>query len=130
MRERVRKVFTQPSRTKQAFKQECDINQVMKKFKKVNGYDYLSRHADVVYGNFGDFSDVPTLLEARERIIRAEEAFGALPSQLRKRFSNDPAQFLDFVHDPKNEEEMRALGLLNPKSENSMPLETKSEVVE
>ena len=29
------KYFTEPSRTKQAFKQECDINHIMKKLKKL-----------------------------------------------------------------------------------------------
>ena len=35
IRNRVQKYFTEPSRTKQAFKQECDINHIMKKFKKL-----------------------------------------------------------------------------------------------
>jgi len=35
----------------------------------------------------------------------------ALPSDVRKRFSNDPAELIDFLADKKNDEEAIKLGL-------------------
>lgn len=37
--------------------------------------------------------------------------FDTLPSKLRLRFGNDPAEFLSFVEDPANDQEMIDLGL-------------------
>ena len=42
--------------------------------------------------------------------------FDNLPSDVRNRFNNNPAQLLDFVADPENKEEAIELGLL-PKPE-------------
>lgn len=112
-RVRVQKEFTEPSRTKQSFKDECDINHIMKKFKKVMGVDYLEKFNGYVSGQFGDFSDVADYRSAIEQVRRAESVFMALPAIVRKRFENDPAQFLDFCHDPKNLDEMISMGLAN-----------------
>jgi hypothetical protein len=40
--------------------------------------------------------------------------FEDLPSSIRSRFENQPSQFLDFVHDENNLQEMQQMGLLNP----------------
>lgn len=111
MSKRVQVFFTEPSRTKQEFKNECDINIIMKRFKKVAGADFLSRYAGVVSGQFGDFSTVSDYRSAIEQVERARNVFMALPAKVRSRFENDPAQFLDFVENPANAAEMVSLGL-------------------
>ena len=45
------------------------------------------------------------------QIIAAQEAFNSLPSDIRKKFDNDPAEFLEFVSDEKNNDEMIQMGL-------------------
>lgn len=109
--ERRDKFFTKPSRTQQSFKDECDVNKIMKKFKKVMGSDYLSRYNGIVGGQFGDFSSVTDYRTAIEQVSAAKDVFGALPAIIRKRFDHDPATFLDFCHDPKNIDELKSLGL-------------------
>ena len=58
-------------------------------------------------------------------IIReADEMFLDLPSQVRQKFENDPAKFLDYVNDPENHEKLHEIGLTNqskvsPISENT-----------
>ena len=94
IRNRVQKYFTEPSRTKQAFKQECDINHIMKKFKKVAGSEFLNQYQGYLGGQFGDFSEVVDYRTALDQINRSKAVFEALPSVLRKRFDNDPAKFL------------------------------------
>jgi len=111
---RVQKTFTKPSRTKQAFRDECDINLIMKRFKKVMDGDFLERFNGFVGGQFGDFSEVTDYRSAIEQIREARGVFDALPSIVRKRFGNDPAEFLDFCHNPANLDEMRKLGLAKP----------------
>lgn len=47
----------------------------------------------------------------------AENLFMQIPSKLRSRFGNDPAQFLEFCSDESNIPEMRSLGLLKDAQE-------------
>ena len=72
IRNRVQKYFTEPSRTKQAFKQECDINHIMKKFKKVAGSEFLNQYQGYLGGQFGDFSEVVDYRTALDQINRSK----------------------------------------------------------
>lgn len=109
-RPRVQKFFMKPSMTKQSFKAECDINTIMKKYEKTGLISHVAKHN----GRYGDFLAAPDYLDAMVSVVQAQEAFSTLPAALRKRFGNDPAEFLDFVSNPANEDEMRKLGLLKP----------------
>lgn len=112
---RVQKDFALPSRTKQSFRDECDVNQIMKRFKNSMGVDYLSRFNGYVDGQFGDFTGVVDYRSAIDQIRQARGVFDALPAKVRARFQNDPAAFLDFVQDPKNGDELVSLGLATKK---------------
>lgn len=114
IRPRVQIDFPEPSLTKQAFRDECDINHIMKRFKKIMNEDFLEKYNGYVGGQFGDFSEVADYRTALDQLKRANSVFEALPSIVRKRFDNDPALFLDFCQDPKNLDELRELGLANP----------------
>lgn len=121
-RRRVTVDFTgQESRTKQHFKDECDINQIMEKYART-GVLPIPVNSRAVYG---DYSTPFDFQEAQELIIRAREQFEALPSGLRNRFGNDPKNFLAFCSDPGNKKEMGELGLL--KEPVGDPLERKIE---
>lgn len=96
-----------PSRTKQSFKDECDINKIMRRY-VVHGV--LPQGVGVA--KYGDFSEAGTYLEAQNIIIKARAQFSSLPSKVRERFRNDPAEFLKFVQDKGNAEEAQQLGLL------------------
>lgn len=111
-RARVRKVFTQPSRTKQSFASECDINLIMKRFSKVQGSEYLSKYNGYVGGQFGDFSTVTDYRSAIEQVRSAEDVFMRIPAQIRRQFGDDAATFLDFVQNPANKEELIKMGLV------------------
>lgn len=100
-----------PSLTKQADKEAADINNILKRYEKTGSLpDMIARDPQ-----WGDFADVPSFQEAFEIVAKAEEQFAALDAPIRKRFANDPAEFLAFVNDPRNEAEMRELGILKPK---------------
>lgn len=96
-----------PSMTVEYFKDECDINNIMKKFEETGQLPNMIKENP----QYGDFSDVPTYQEALHIVALAHEQFDALDAHVRKRFDNDPAKFLDFVNDPSNQEELVRLGL-------------------
>lgn len=95
------------SRAKQAFKQECDINNILKRYEKTGLVTHLARHG-------GRYEELPSDVDfqtALNTLMKAEEAFASLPAKIRRRFDNDPAAFLAFVQDPRNQDEMIELGL-------------------
>lgn len=116
-RPRVQKFFTKPSMTKQAFKDECDLGLTIKRFARTDegrrALSNASGYAENV--RFDDVSAVPDFRHARDVVNAANASFMALPAIVRRRFDNDPAQFLDFVTNPANLDEMRVMGLAKPK---------------
>lgn len=98
----------EPSRTKQSFQSECDINNIMKKYEKTGLID----HVQNITGQFADCSNVLDYHAAVNFVQDAYDNFMGLPSVVRARFKNDPAQFYDFVNNPANLDEMVELGLV------------------
>lgn len=90
-------------------KDECDVNTIMRRFEETGQLPGLIR------GNpeYGDFSDPVDYQEALNITIKASEQFEALPAAARKRFDNNPKNFLEFCGNAANKEEMAELGLLS-----------------
>jgi len=97
-----------PSRTKQAFKDACDINHIVKKFMK----DGLISHVNSRQGMYADISSVVDYQKAQNLVLKANRLFSELPSELRDRFKNEPQNFLQFMSDPKNKGAAIEMGLL------------------
>ena len=97
------------SRTKQAFADQCEINNIINKFQATGAITHANKH-QLHYGE----TDGTTFHEAMNIVCEAQEAFSELPSSLRNRFGNDPAAYLDFVSNEENKPEMARLGLLTP----------------
>lgn len=95
-----------PTLAQQQFKDECDINVILEKFA-------ITGHLPIVSTQpmSGDFTGIGDYHEAVLALQEAQDNFMALPSKVRERFNNDPAQFVDFCVDPKNIESVRELGL-------------------
>ena len=107
------------SKTQQQFKEECDINNIMKKFAKTGELPHMMKTEP----RYGEFADVPDYLEAMNTVAHANEQFAALSSQVRKRFGNDPQEFLAFATNGENAEEMIKMGLATRRP---MPQESES----
>lgn len=105
--------FTQPSMTQQHFKEECDVNRIMQRYEETGNWGEQTE----VTPQFGDFSAEFDFRSAQDTVISAREAFASLPSKLRKRFNNDPAELLEFVMDSENREEAIKLGLIEKPEE-------------
>lgn len=99
----------EPTLTKQAFKDECDINNIMRKYQTTGLVSHFAKGEP----KYGDFSNSVDYHEAMNQVLAAQDAFMALPSSIRARFSNDPGYLLDFVSDPNNRDEAVRLGLID-----------------
>jgi len=100
-------VFSKPSLAKQSFRDECDINNILRKFNVTGELSIGS-----VQPQYGDFSGITDYQSALNAVMAAQDSFLQLPAKVRARFDNDPALFVDFASDEANKDEMKALGLL------------------
>lgn len=102
-------IIEQVSMTKQEFMADCDIHNILAEFKVTGQIKHLA--ANAAAGVYADLSNLPDYQTALNTVAAGEAAFASLPSKLRARFENDPAQFLAFLEDPANQDEIIALGL-------------------
>lgn len=94
-------------KTVQSDAESCDINRIMKRYEKTGALpDMIVRNA-----TYGDFAEVPDFQEALNIVRKAELQFNSLEASIRNRFNNNPAEFLAFVNDPSNMDEMIKMGL-------------------
>ncbi len=98
------------SLAQQQFKDECDINNILKQF-NVTG-QLPQAPLSPRYGDFTGISDYKTALD---RVIAADEEFMNLPADLRARFDNDAANLIEFLNNEENRAEAEKLGLTEPK---------------
>ncbi len=90
----------------QQFKEDCDINTIMKRYNKTGLIDHVAQHQPE-YG----FATPQQYHQSMNIIAQAESMFNDLPSGLRNEFQNNPQAFLEFVQDPKNAERAKELGI-------------------
>lgn len=97
----------QETKTEQAHAASTNINKIVQRYKKTGLMPISSMQA--MYGDFTSFDDYHA---AQNQIINANNNFMALPSDIRKRFDNDPGQLLEFLNDEKNRKEAEEMGLI------------------
>lgn len=100
------------TRTQQHFKDEVDINTIVKRFGLTGQLPENVRVPLQV-----DFEDIFDFQTAMNVVRAGEEAFMTMPADVRARFGNDPARFLSFVQDPANTDEAVKLGVAIKRSE-------------
>lgn len=83
-----------PSLTKQYFKDECDINNVIKRFTET-GQIPVQNNLDPQYGDAPDF-DLKTALDL---VKNAHREFDELSPQNKQLFDNDSQNYLNFLQE-------------------------------
>lgn len=78
----------------QAFKDSCDVNQILEKAAVAGGLSHVQKYPEAVYGEFDGAFD---LLTAHERIQKANEIFADLPAETRKEFGNNALEFVTWA---------------------------------
>jgi phage internal scaffolding protein len=123
-RKRVQIFFDPDSgRTKPEFQKDCDLETIVSRFKRTGVIEHVRKHQGV----YTDLTEAPDYMTALNKVIAADEAFMSLPAKIRQRFSHSPAEFLAFVDDPANRDEMVVLGLI-PQVEIVSPTPPNEEV--
>lgn len=110
--------FSTPSLTHQSFKDECDIGNIMKRYLRTG----VLTHLTSLQARYGDLSNLPDYHTALNTVIQAQDSFDALPAVIRARFFNDPGQFMDFVSNPENRDEMVKLGMIESQKQDDQSL--------
>lgn len=107
-----------PSKTKQSFKDETDINKLMDRYAKTGQVPAVNnRQPQYGYAPSADFQ------EALELVQNAKTMFSELPSKVRQNFDNDPAKLLAFVENPENgPEQYAAAGLTEAPADENPPV--------
>lgn len=100
------------SLTKQAFKDECDINKIVANYDRTG----LLTHVSSAVARYGDFTEVNEYQESLNTVLRAQRDFEGLPADIRKRFHNDPGEFFEFATNPDNLDQMVEMGLAEARS--------------
>lgn len=98
-----------PSETQQQWAEDCDINNIMKKYN--NNPAYVQGNP----GTYADVSNIPDYQGMLDTIQRADDDFMKLTAQTRARFNNSPHELIQFLQNPNNHDEGVKLGLINPK---------------
>lgn len=95
------------SQVQQQFKDEVDVNNIVRRF----GLEVGQRAVIVPGGVYGDFTGVNDFESALDAVERAEEGFMRLPPEAREKFANDPARFLDYAQRVTDAELAEFVGL-------------------
>lgn len=110
-----------PSLAQQNAKEECDINTIVRRFGLTGELP-----SGVRMPQYGDFTGVTDYHSALNAVIAAQDSFMQLPADVRSRFNNDAAAFVDFCMKEENRAEAEKLGLVAPRvneGANSQPAE-------
>lgn len=92
-------VVADDGRTQQHFKDQCDINILLAKYRKTGIMEHVTRAKE----RYGDFTQYGSDLAADlDRVAKAKQTFEMLPAELRNQFKNSIPGFFNFVQDPKN----------------------------
>lgn len=103
-------IFTKPSLTRQSFKDEVDINAIIKRYETTGMLPTPNQRTP----QYGDYSNPIDFQSAQNIIIRGQEQFDSLPSKVRRQFNDNPVDFLAFATNPENLDAMVEMGLLDP----------------
>lgn len=106
---KITKAFVGEGKTKQSFKDECDINKIMARFQQTGLIDFVNNHQ----ARYLDCDGVD-YQNAMLTVANANSMFQSLPSSVRAFFENNPALFVDFASDPENLPKMHEMGLTSP----------------
>lgn len=102
--------FTQPSLTQQQFKDECEIESLLKAHNLSQVMGIVNNHGQQPL--YADVTDIPDFHDAQNHVARATEYFEGLPSDVRSRFNNSLAEFLTTLNNPGAREALTEMGVL------------------
>lgn len=91
-------------RTKQSYKESCDINRILEKHATIEQMSHLEKHG-ARYGDFAGFD----FQEHHLQMAEGQQIFDELPAETKREFQQDPTEFFNYVNDPKNRDRLPEL---------------------
>lgn len=110
----------EPTRAQQNFKEECDINTIVERFGLTGELP-----TGVTMPFQGDFEHSMDYQDSLDKLRQAQAAFMQFPADVRGRFQNDAGQFVAFVSDEANKDEVKKWGLLRAERPLPAPIEVR-----
>ena len=98
------------SRTQQHFKDDADIHTIIDRYTRTGLY-YDPLNPPTIQPQFGDYTNVD-YVNLQNTIAKVNNDFSLLPSEIRRKFNDNPAILLDFLANPENKDEAIKIGLL------------------
>jgi hypothetical protein len=100
-----------PSKTRSEFADDVNINKIVQR----------ARLGQFVAGSvrntfYDDVSEIGDYQSTMERLQELKKEFDKIPSDIRKKFGNNPEDLATWVKDPKNEKQAVEWGLLEKRS--------------
>lgn len=116
-RERVQTCFMEDEGcTHQEQKDDCDINNILEKYRRTGVVNHLNKYGE----QYGDFTQID-YQTAQNQVATVNSMFADLPAQERARFNNEPQQFLEFIAQQSNIDDMSD-GIIGNNSRNDSEL--------
>jgi len=122
LRKRIQVKEFETSRTDQSFKNEVNINTIVKRLQ--NG-----QMPNQKIGSYGDVSEIShlTLGDALNRVVLAQQAFESLPVQAKQLIGNDWTRYEELAEN-HNQEKLNKLGLVTDNTpQNTPPVSQRTE---
>jgi phage internal scaffolding protein len=113
-------------RVEQSHKKKQDINEIVKKHG--GNLELIAANSNL---QAMEMDEIPTndFQEMMEMVVKAQQTFESIPSKIRARFNHNPAEYLDFIRNPANQDEMVSMGLATIPEPEPEPVPVQVEVV-
>lgn len=105
-----------PSMTSQEFKDECNVNNILKRYAaqaQVMGVPLSELLPKLGSAPYGDFTNLDSFMEMKNKVARATQVFEALPSDVRAKYGNTVEGFLGALNNPDEYKFLSERGVLN-----------------
>lgn len=96
--------YNKHGKTKQSYKDQCDINKLLERGAREGGLSHLQRHG----ARYADFADI-NWDSLQEQLAEGQQIFNELPAELKREFNQSPGEFFTYVTDPANAERLPEL---------------------
>lgn len=114
-----------PSMTKQEFKNDVNMNSIMKRYRST-GILPVSNAKAV----FGDFSKVYDYQTAVQKVMEIDEEFLKLPSHVRERYGNNPDMFMQAISNHQGLQALINEGIIKENSNIKVDDNDKKDIIE
>lgn len=107
-------------RVEQSHVREVDINNIVRKH--AGNMELITKISNLSNWRYDDVTG-NDFQESMHIMMKARDSFMDVPSDIRKKFGNDPAAFMDFVQNKDNKKQLVEWGLANPPEAPMAPIE-------